>query len=425
MERLEFASTTLEGVARMSLTHLHGISSWRARRNAFGLAPVSDFGLSAPFQLLTPECAACLREVIFTRHANDRRCTFSTARTSACVRGCEQLEMLVGAAETTLTRIASRLAGIPLLLHPMTLERAHVNVQHEAASLGVDARPVDDWHEDSMPFVLVTLLTEHSRDPGGALLLRSDRDGGGVTSPCKLCSPGSAVLMQGSQLRHCAQQSATGARLTMVTSFVPASPLLHDGSSLRVAVLYSPPGEAARQFGAHVCVRAARNARQLLVLVAARSAPRQQRHAAGEMGELVGDDDGDGVEQRLQVLLSELGALVDAAKEAAAAAAAGVGLGAADTPALGAAAATAAVCSLESVASSMDAALAGKRGIPMTLSDLMSDDTACLRLLARVVHIADSTLPQFQFQHHATASLDPFSSSRHRTSRGVHCNCKL
>ena len=157
-----------------------------------------------------------------------------------------------------LERVASALAGVPLRLHPIALERAHVNVQR-APQRG----PVDNWHQDSMPFVLITILTDHGDDPGGALLVRGASDRGGELF-CKLRRPGEAILMQGSQIWHCAQQSATGPRLTVVTSFVPASLRVADTTSVRAACLYSPPGESQRQYCSHLATRVARQARRLL-----------------------------------------------------------------------------------------------------------------------------------------------------------------
>ena len=303
-----------------------------------------------------------------------------------------------------------------------------MNVQRKAQS-----QPVDNWHEDSMPFVLVTLLTNHEDDPGGALLVQ--RDDGNAASrdhgdhgdhgdlsklgdlggnhqnenvfTCKLRLPGEAVLMQGSQLRHCAQQSQTGARLTMVTCFVPATGRYVDSSSIRIAVLYSPPGEAARQFGAHVCERTARNARKILSILGARDSGQQRQENrreerdAGDADRDVADVDDDGdVEQRLRVLVTELRAVTKEAAEAANALP--LCLNAADTPEQGRVAANAAVRDLELVANSfLDA-------VPALVGALESGGAASCsgvisRALERIIRIAESRSPVFRCRSSAVA----------------------
>eukprot|EP01045_Picozoa_sp_COSAG04_P013391 COSAG04_NODE_948_length_9222_cov_3.318097_5_plen_167_part_00 len=121
-------------------------------------------------------------------------------------------------------------------------------------------------HDDSTPFVLVTVLTDHQADPGGALLVA--RPAGQEPLRLKLRRPGEAILMQGSQLRHCAQQSLTGERLTVVTSFVPAEPHLRDTTSMRVGVLFSPPGSAVTQYTRHMHSRLRRDASRALAHLA-------------------------------------------------------------------------------------------------------------------------------------------------------------
>ena len=90
-------------------------------------------------------------------------------------------------------------------LHPVPYELAHVNIQK-----GVQDRPVDDWHHDSTPWVLVSLLTDHLQDPGGALYVRgADKK----VRRSKMARPGEATLMQGSHVSHLAQQVLRPAQL--------------------------------------------------------------------------------------------------------------------------------------------------------------------------------------------------------------------
>ena len=173
---------------------------------------------------------------------------YSTKRTQCCLRGARSLQEAVASCRVDLERIASTLVGTRMLLHGMRHEWAHVNVQRSAE------RAVDDWHQDSMPFVLVTVLTNHEQDQGGSLIVR--RSGGSRSEfKCKLRRPGESILMQGSHIWHKAEPSMTGERLTLVTSFVVESLEVYDTSSIRLAVQYTPPHECIHQFLNHALKR--------------------------------------------------------------------------------------------------------------------------------------------------------------------------
>lgn len=143
-------------------------------------------------------------------------------------------------------------------VHPIVYERAHVNIQRVAQTV-----PVDNWHVDSTPFVLVTVLTDHEDDTGGSLLVRTTKCEVGEVRT-KLKRPGQAILMQGSQIWHCAEASRKGKRLTMVTSFFCDSPSVYDTTSIRIALLYSPPLPTLTQYIEHALGRIKRGADALL-----------------------------------------------------------------------------------------------------------------------------------------------------------------
>ena len=217
--------------------------------NQWDEPPVADFAFSAPFQCFTPDSALHLKRICYTHYHTHHE--YSTARTSACLRGVPEIEQAIFSCKTKLEELASRLVGLPLQLHPMNYEWGHVNVQRQAQT-----NPVDNWHQDSMPFVLVTVLTNHQHDTGGTLVVKPPRCAGhDHPVKCKLQRPGESILMQGSQLWHLAEPSATGERLTLVTSFVPVSCLVYDASSIRIAVQYTPPVECIEQFLSHAMAR--------------------------------------------------------------------------------------------------------------------------------------------------------------------------
>ena len=110
--------------------------------------------------------------------------------------------------------------------------------------------PVDDWHFDSTPFVLVTILTDHTHDPGAHLIVSQNN----TEIMYKLEKPGQACLMQGNQVFHCAQQSLIGERMSMVSSFCVDSPLIYDCSSLKTPITYSDFNSCVDQYLDHFLI---------------------------------------------------------------------------------------------------------------------------------------------------------------------------
>ena len=244
-----------EGVSVIRLSEIHG-KSWRDTENKRGVKPAVDFALSEPFQLLTPESARRLKAAADAELGGAHE--YSTKRTAACVRGARALEELVASIGPELEDLATELVGNGLrmrLLNPM--DNAHLNVQRD-----VQSHPVDNWHQDSTPFVLVTILTDHTDDPGGHLIVRpslldSTHD---ATRNWKLSTPGQACFMQGSHIWHMAQQSEIGERFTLVTSFYCDDPLVYDMSSMHAALQYSSPVRAVDEFLHHALSRLSESA---------------------------------------------------------------------------------------------------------------------------------------------------------------------
>ena len=179
-----------EGVKVITLSELNG-KNWKNMRNKYGDHRTTDFALTEPFQLFTPETADIMREIAEKAYFGPHK--YSTARTSACVRGCPDLVNIIGGKDcrTKLERIVSAFTGANMKMLPITYEHSHTNIQREPQD-----KPVDNWHQDSTPFVMVTILTEHSNDPGGNLLVRKEGEFG-KEYRCKLKTPGEAVFMQG------------------------------------------------------------------------------------------------------------------------------------------------------------------------------------------------------------------------------------
>lgn len=148
-----------------------------------------------------------------------------------------------------LARVSSSLIGIPVRLHALRREWTHVNVQLE-----VQNRPVDSFHYDYVPFVFVTMLRKAPGDGTGALVLnigggggkkeeekgkkgeKEEENIGGDFLTVRL-EVGESVLVQGSHVRHQANQSLEGCRISLVVSLMPASVLHVDTTWVSVCGL--------------------------------------------------------------------------------------------------------------------------------------------------------------------------------------------
>lgn len=244
------------GVKTTKLSDIHG-QDWRDYVNSYGERPHVNFAFCEPFQLMDSHSAGLVRACVERQYGTEHE--YSTARTPCCIRACEELVGAMSAipVRREIERIVSMLAGVPLRMHYIEFDRAHVNVQRT-----VQSKPVDDWHQDSTPFVLITVLTDHTDDTGGQVLVRRKGQNDAVDT-VKCARPGSAIFMQGSHIWHCAQQSNKGYRQSMVTSFVAESPFVYDSTSLRASLMYSPPAACVEQFLKHALQRINHNAADL------------------------------------------------------------------------------------------------------------------------------------------------------------------
>lgn len=126
---------------------------------------------------------------------------------------------------------------VPVRVHPMLTNLAHVNLQTPGAD-------VFDWHVDSSPLSVVTMLSEVPDGEGATEL----RDGRGTVHPLRYPGPGWAVVVQGSVVPHRARPTAWGERITLVTSLVPADPFVADTKNLRLALHYTDPERVALDY---------------------------------------------------------------------------------------------------------------------------------------------------------------------------------
>lgn len=208
---------------------------WQTRRNVWGDRPEIDFAYCRPWQLLGRRDIRRVADLVETH----RHRAWHGAR-SLSLRGVEPLLALFG--QPRLARLCSRIAGAPLRAHPMRLEHCHVNLQ------ATSARPVDDWHQDYVPFVLVIVIAKSGGPPSGTA------GSGRLVTPREAFSlePGDAILMQGSHVSHMAEPVVGGDRITAVLSLAPASPTHVDGTRVfGDRPPYDPSEPLAEQFLAY------------------------------------------------------------------------------------------------------------------------------------------------------------------------------
>ena len=207
----------------------------------------SNFGLTEPFQLFTRHSTTHFAKYIRTLY--NTKYEKSTERTVACIRDNLELQQAIRSVKNNLEKNMSEIVKLPMKLQ-LPIDYAHINVQKNKQE-----RAVDDWHFDSTPFVLVTILTDHQTDPGANLLVKK----GSNTLNCKLKTPGEACLMQGNQIFHCAQQSLIGERISMVTSFYVDSPYIYDCSTLLTPIQYSFFDNCIEEYITHYLNRLIKN----------------------------------------------------------------------------------------------------------------------------------------------------------------------
>ena len=248
-------ATKGEGVNVTRLSDIHSNAKWRDIENTFGVKPEIDFAYSEPFQLLTEASAQKIKEAGEAELDGPHLCR--TVRTSLCIRGSERMEKMIEEIAPELEVLVSRLVGNGHRMRIVTkTEHAHLNVQK-----GKQARPVDNWHQDNTPFVLVTVLTNHVKDDRGNLIVRPDSTRDKITKKCKLAKPGMSVLLQGSHIWHQAQQSDLKERMTLVTSFHCDDPLIFDNFCIHANLQYgSAPDREFFEFLEHSFVRFCKNA---------------------------------------------------------------------------------------------------------------------------------------------------------------------
>ena len=199
-------------------------------------SPLSSFAVSEPFQLFSPEAVKRMREEIFQPQVKKYQVSSNLA--AAQLRGYAKKEAPFTYQAWTspeVLAVVSKIAGLQLV-PCMDYEIGHINLSspvsakqdvqanQESASGSLadsqeEAKPIVDWHTDSYPFVVVTMLSDCTDMVGGETVLRK---GDGGTLKVRGPQMGYSVVLQGRYIVHKALRAyGSTERITSVTSFRP------------------------------------------------------------------------------------------------------------------------------------------------------------------------------------------------------------
>ncbi|MEV4434892.1 hypothetical protein [Streptomyces sp. NPDC049585] len=203
----------------------------RVRLQEFGYAPhelgrgpggPDDVALAGPVRLLTPEGLDRLGEVCDLLEPYAGRSRFIATRR---LRGADLLSAFVNnmLRDRGFLLACSRLAGVPLIPHPLRLPTAQINY------FAARGRPeIVRWHRDGMDHVLTIQLSDGADYEGGQFLYfagRTDdftgvRDDDPRIRRAACGERGAALFLHGSRIFHAVTPVTAGRRVTLVLSFL-------------------------------------------------------------------------------------------------------------------------------------------------------------------------------------------------------------
>lgn len=234
----------------------------------------SKMAYTAPFQVLSDEGIYVLRKIIEKNKKYGK--SFGVGnRTPLSLRGLAFHSKFIKDFNEcpVLLKYLSDAAGKELVAHSYTSSYSHTNI-------GVvgDNRAVDQWHADSVPFVLVILMSDMSGSEGGELqVVKTDREkafelisttNNNVPKDLLLNANypglGWGLFMQGSLLVHHVTPVKNGkeARITVVNSYMPRDPFAPDETML--AVFKNEPETCYYEYARHRSWRAREQLNSLL-----------------------------------------------------------------------------------------------------------------------------------------------------------------
>ena len=195
-----------------------------------------SLGYCEPFRLLSVEGVKELRSIIDKNEVHAK----SNERIPKCLRGLGYRSQFVRdlAYNSEVGSMLSAIAGKPLAPHSMPMNLAHTNFGREvkATSEG-DEVIIDQWHVDSVDYVIVLILSDLTHTVGGDLQVfhkKGVRDNAAflkagigadeehLVRTVPYVGAGYCILMQGSQILHrvSPMTSAEEPRVSCVFSYM-------------------------------------------------------------------------------------------------------------------------------------------------------------------------------------------------------------
>ncbi|WP_190131548.1 2OG-Fe(II) oxygenase [Streptomyces mashuensis] len=183
---------------------------------------VDDTALAGPVRILTPQGLDHLAEVCDRLEPAAGTSRFITTRR---VRGADRASAFLYnmVRDRAFLLACSRLAGVPLVPHPLRLPTVQINYFEPS-----DGHDLVKWHTDGMDHVLTLQLTgEEDYDGGRFTYFRGRADAFAsvragdprlVEAPCG--ERGAALFLHGSRVFHAVTPVTRGRRVTLVVSFL-------------------------------------------------------------------------------------------------------------------------------------------------------------------------------------------------------------
>ncbi|ETX04147.1 MAG: hypothetical protein ETSY2_30495 [Candidatus Entotheonella gemina] len=203
---------------------------------------VTDFAATEPFQLLSAEGVRQMLAEIYKEQVQ-RNCKFSSfKRAPNVIRGIAFYSTFIREfwRSPAVHEALQDATGLRLQTHPLDYEIGHVNIQESGSQ-----KAAEQWHTDTMPFVVVLMLSDPRGMEGGETAIRR---GDGREIDIKYSKVGQVAVLHGQSVPHSVRLATNMGRITMVTSAILDEAMVPDLSNLYVSSQYTDTDELYRQW---------------------------------------------------------------------------------------------------------------------------------------------------------------------------------
>lgn len=260
-------------------------------------APALDFAYTPPFRVLSSAGVRKLRAAVDRERAHAK----SNERIPLVLRGLAYCSQALRDFTylPAVNELCSQLAGEPLGPHAISMNMGHTNIGMPNPA----AEYVDQWHTDSVDYVLIVILSELTEMRGGELQVLQCPDATGevfarfkregvppeLVETVPYLEAGYAIFMQGSRILHRVKGvlEAREPRLSMVTSFSRLNVFAHDSTRYHTFSHQDPAHIHPLEFARHKAWRIEGQMRYILDQAPFSSDPQQlasvMRRASAEL----------------------------------------------------------------------------------------------------------------------------------------------